>query len=365
MYIATEQKRKKEYLELLRVICIGLVLLNHLPGYKLYMISSGYKQMIYLFVAMLTRINVPVFFMISGALLLGRTEQFSVILKKRVPRYICVILVFSLFRYLAMYITVFIKGGSVDGYKVNNFIRATLSGSIDGSYWFLYSYLGMLFALPFLQRIAKTLEKRDIYVILVLHFFISTCIPIINFFLVAGGRERIAISADFNIPMATLREFFYPLIGYYIDQNVDINSKRKKVIISILALTTVIALCVPSYLTYQEGVTTGEYTQKYVMLLDYVLAINIFVAIKWISSRERTQLVQLINKLALAIGPLTFGIYLFDPILKVFIWNQYNTWAESQFPTLIVSLGWIVISMICGGVLTFGLKKIKIFQKLL
>ena len=65
-------KDKKPYFEYMRIVAIALVIFNHLPGYNLYTISTGYKQAIYMTITMITRINVPLFLMISGALLLGR-----------------------------------------------------------------------------------------------------------------------------------------------------------------------------------------------------------------------------------------------------------------------------------------------------
>ena len=73
---------KKVYFELIRIIAIGLVLFNHLSGYTLYQISSGPKQWVYMFFTMVTRINVPLFLMISGALLLRKDEEYPIVIKK-------------------------------------------------------------------------------------------------------------------------------------------------------------------------------------------------------------------------------------------------------------------------------------------
>ena len=77
---------KKIYFELMRVIAVGLVIFNHIDGYTLYQVSSGSAQWFYMFLTMITRINVPLFFMISGALLLRKQEEFPLVLKKRVKK---------------------------------------------------------------------------------------------------------------------------------------------------------------------------------------------------------------------------------------------------------------------------------------
>lgn len=121
--------------------------------------------------------------------------------------------------------------------------------------------------------------------------------------------------------------------------------------------------------TYYEAVKVGTYTQNYVQLFDYVTAIVVFLIVKAIAvvmtDKEYKQYkFQIIKKIEL-IGSLTFGIYLFDPILKVILYNRYEAIAEPMFPTLIVSLGWVMISMLCGGGITYIMKKIPGVRKLL
>lgn len=86
--MSLEGKNKKIYFEIMRIIACTLVLFNHLPGYMLFNKSSGLKQMGYMTLTMLTRINVPIFFMISGALLFGRSDDFISVQKKRTLRII-------------------------------------------------------------------------------------------------------------------------------------------------------------------------------------------------------------------------------------------------------------------------------------
>lgn len=182
---------KKIHLEVLRILAIFLVIFNHVPGYFLYQQNEGYKCYIYMFITMFTRINVPLFFMISGALLLAKTENFSTVIKHRVIKFGPILLIFTLlftaFRYLiepnysieAMDLTYRIfKGKVVHLY----------------SYWYLYAYLGLLFMLPFLQRIAKNLSRQDIFILMGFHFVFSSLLPMINDFLYSKDMYGIGIS---------------------------------------------------------------------------------------------------------------------------------------------------------------------------
>ena len=80
--------KKKTYIEFMRIIAIALVIFNHLPGYTMYQYADGNIQWIYMIITMITRINVPIFFMISGALLLNKQENFNIIIKECVKTFL-------------------------------------------------------------------------------------------------------------------------------------------------------------------------------------------------------------------------------------------------------------------------------------
>lgn len=87
--------RRNAYFDVLRVLAILLVVFNHLPGYLLYQTCSGLKAWAYMLLTMFTRINVPLFLMVSGALLLGKEESTSRLIKHRVSRIVAVTVLFS------------------------------------------------------------------------------------------------------------------------------------------------------------------------------------------------------------------------------------------------------------------------------
>lgn len=88
-------KERRVYIDFMRICAVFLVMFNHLPGYNLFQISEGYKTWIYTFLTMFTRINVPIFFMITGSLLLGRDEGIGEIFRKRISKMIMVLFLFG------------------------------------------------------------------------------------------------------------------------------------------------------------------------------------------------------------------------------------------------------------------------------
>lgn len=118
--------------------------------------------------------------------------------------------------------------------------------------------------------------------------------------------------------------------------------------------------------TYYEASNTGYYTQNYVQLFDYLTAIVAFLTIKALTViiTDKDHKIQAMKKIEF-MGSLTFGIYLFDPILQEILYHRYEMIVEPMLPTLIVSFGWVMISMLCGGVLTYIMKKLPGIRKLL
>lgn len=312
-------------------------------------------------ITMFTRINVPLFFMISGALLLGKEEHIGAVLK-RVLRIAIVILMID-----AIILTVAklnaMKQGWDYTYTLSRYLYGIFSNEFDGSapYWYLYAYMGFLFMLPFMQKIAKQMRKSEFILLVVLHFAFDSLIPLLNVGFSICNMKALQISSSFQVPLASIKAFFYPLIGYYLEYNIDVEKIRGKIVGLILA--GCVGIMLSNLCTYYEALKTGHYSQNYVQLFDYVAAIVTFLIIKYATVTMETpkSISQAIN----LVGGLTFGIYLFDPILKKVLYNRYQAIVDPMFPTIIVSFGWIILSMLLGGSLTYILKKIPGVRKLL
>lgn len=358
-------KNRHLYLDVMRIIAVFLVIFNHMPGYALYQTASGLKTWVYMFITMVTRINVPLFLMISGTLLLDREESYKTLLSKRASRFALVILIFELGLYLEYAIILFSTSGQWD-ISITKFITGMLKGSLEGtySYWYLYAYLGMILMLSFLRKICLKLSKQDFIFLLVLHFIMSSVLPMANCICSAVGVGGIVLSGNLAIPLATIKQCFYPIIGFYIDRNVDVDklSKKKMFILSFIAFVGILISC---GFTYYEGVHTG-FTQNYVQLFDYVTTICAFVLIKKICNRgihilQKPQ----IDRIITVLGSLTFGIYLIDPYLQVAMYSKFEGAMRTNFPVLVVSVAWCLVSMFIGGLITFVLKKVPVFRKLI
>lgn len=112
--------------------------------------------------------------------------------------------------------------------------------------------------------------------------------------------------------------------------------------------------------------TTGTFTENYVELFDYIIAISAYIIVKYfIVVICNKNILEKLSGIICLIGSLTFGMYLFDPFWKLIFYDGYEKRAEVLLPTLLVSFGWCIISMILSGILTYILRKLPLIKKLL
>ena len=358
--------RKKVYLEWMRVIAIFLVLFNHLPAYSLYITASGAVQGILMYMSMLARVNVPLFLMISGAVLLNRQEDFITVLKKRISRIFAALVLFSLGLFIGhtLYYTL-VKGMEYD-HSLRRFLYDLFSMKLEGagSYWYLFTFLGYLFALPYLQRIAQGFTRQDFMALAALRTLLGACLPILNLALTGRGFPAFGITGDFSVPLATIHFLFYPLAGSYLDR-LDIEKMSRRTLARIV-LGGAGALAISCLCTYIQAGRSGTFSQSYVQLFDYAAAIAAFLLIKRLTLVTFPQLCR--GKTARVIcfmGSVTFGIYLLDPYLKLIGWGPYSRLVSGFLPPLALSVSWCALSMLAGGAITWILKKLPVFRKLL
>lgn len=343
--------KRKTYLDALRIIAIFFVIFNHLNGYLLYQSRGGIKMWFYMFLTMVTRINVPLFFMISGALLLERNEDINAILHKRVARIFGALVIYSALCHLA----------KCRMFVWPQYLSGLILGNIDGSYWFLYAYLGMLFMLPYLRRVASGFNKQDFEYWVVLHFLLLSVVPIITYM----SNGMIYLNGNFQIPLVTGKAFFYLCIGYYLDKVFDIRTINWTAMVKLL-LVACGGIFFSSIFTYHEGISTGQFTQNFVQLFDYVTAIVVFLFVKFLFVNKHflERNVKMKNAICY-FGSLTFGVYLLDPILKCFIYLKMQSVLNTLLPEVMISVIWCLFSMVVGGAVTCGLKKLPVFRDIL
>lgn len=340
-------KKRKIHMDILRILAIILVIYNHTneKGYYLFSITENpLTYPFYMALSILCSIAVPLFFMISGALLLGREETLKTLYKKRVVRIILVILIFSFMQYV--YKTVWADWE----FSVGDFLKRVISSPIIVPYWYLYAYLAYVIMLPFLRSIVKTLKAENYIYLFILYIVVNGLGPILQFLL---GIDNI----NLTVPMLE-STIFFPLAGYYFENLLPEKCycKRNVALAIVSSIVSVIALCL---LTWYRGLLTGEMSEwgngLFITGLTIIPTFTIYVTVKWLCSLIEFN--AKVEKILTLLSSLTFGIYLLEERFREGMVNvdivlaPVIGWMPACFT-------WIFLVFVCSGVVTFLLKKI-------
>lgn len=344
-------ENRKTYLDWLRVIAVILMLYNHLPAHAL---AKETGQFLYVFPAVLTRMNVPLFLMVSGALLLGREEDIRTLLRKRVLRIAVVLAVALTGLYLLRTLHDSMLHGTPFVFSVSDVFYGLFSRKLavkdSGSYWYLYAYLGYLLMLPFLRGAARHMRRSHFILLTAIHAGLCTVLPLVNLALAGFGLQAVKLTDDFSVPLAAVRAMFYPLAGYWLDHGEDAAgmSRRRT---ALLACGAVCAAVAASLLYGSLG------DKKAMALTEWFLTMACFLLVKRIAVQraenrktERRPMIQ-------TLSGLVFGIYLLDSYWRLILFGAYYKVA-SVLPEMLSSLLWIPVTMAAGGAATWLLKKI-------
>ena len=171
-------------------------------------------------------------------------------------------------------------------------------------------------------------------------------------------------SLNLGLPLATTKQLFYPLIGYYLSR-VDLEEVRGKDV-AIMFSAAMAGIVISCLFTYHQGIRLG-YSQDFVQLFDWVSAIAVFMLFRlaFNSGFNLSARIPRSARVMTFLGPLTFGVYLFDPLLKRFLYPSLNRLLEPLLPTLLVSVCWCLASFALGALITWALKHIPVVKSIL
>ena len=193
-----DSNKRSQYLDLLRIMAIFMVLYNHHSVYNFFLIrgKDDWIGVFSMVLSILSKCGPPLFFMISGALLLGKEESFTHIFTHRILRFLIVMALctlWSCWRNLNVtdIVTVFTR-------KLN---------------WYLYAYLAFLLLLPLMRILARGMDGK------VRRWYILTCILLgaVNGCLVYAQQSFSVFS--YTAPLASAWgsagwHMIFPLLGY-------------------------------------------------------------------------------------------------------------------------------------------------------
>ena len=347
-------KSKKMHLEILRIICIFFVIFNHTaPGGYLGFVgeSNGFLYSLYLGFSVLCKIAVPVFFMISGALLLGRSEPLRVLLTKRVLRMVIVLLAFSVLHYLVLPPT--------PSRSIGGFFRTFYTSTATTSLWYLYVYIGFLLMLPFLRAMAVRLKEKDYVYLLVLHLLFTVTLTAVDAFVFTEGHNEyitLAIALESNI--------FYPLMGYYVE-NVMPKSRfnRKNYLLAGGAgIAAIILTCVVSVLYYGTRSSRME-SADYETCFGILLCVPVIALYYIFKGPFKMKHDGFMRRFVTQLGAAVFGVYLIEKFVRLLLGPVWRAMIPMT-GGFVAAIAIVLMTMVIGFAIICLLKNIPFVKKI-
>jgi len=198
-------------------------------------------------------IGVNLFIMISGYLLLDKTEETIVFFKKRILNILPLFLVFNI---------IYIYFGKIP-------IIPVLKGkAISAShFWYIYMILGLYLLTPWLQKVLKYAEKETLFVVF-LWFLCNILNPYLRYFNLA----EIPFS---NFPLTGFIGYY--ILGYFV-KKYDNKVKRTSfiLIIIIYALGFLLSFLSTKYVLAVTGKRVSDFFDKN-SLGTFIMTLSFFV----------------------------------------------------------------------------------------
>lgn len=351
-------QQHKTYLDILRVLAIFLVVYNHTPGYY-FPTSAEWSipaQWGILLLNQLVKMAVPLFLMVTGALMFHRDEGIYSLFKKRILRFTLVLFII----YTVQYSLICYKEGMFPNGR--NLCRIIFNREIINQFfasWFLYAYLGILLMLPILRSIAKSLSNNIFLYLLGIQITFCCIIPLL--YMIACGRyvSFCYINGwlpfhpeDIHKPYSAGYLIFYGMMGYYLEHRVSLTQWRKHKN-KLISLATLFLLAGVGCMEMAKLAQQTEQLHESVIYLTAFLPIPcavIYMELKRLCID--TTFSPVISKTISLIGAAVFTVMLTENIFRV----QWADWYHSMEPMIgRIPAALIYTSGICFAALVLGL----------
>lgn len=298
--------RHLTHLDFLRLFAIFFVIFNHTGGmfFMPTSLQSDAESCILYFSNQVCKTAVPLFFMISGALLLPREESYKQLFQKRILRFLGVLVFFWALQYLA---EALFRGAPLTFSRYLHLLYFHCNKADDiATDWFLYAYLAMLLLLPLLRPLARNMRNRDFLYLFGLQFTVMALVPTIVFLLSHEGSpsrlsEYLPFTPSFRDPSPFGGAFcaFFMLMGYFLEHRVKPELLRGQLLKKLTLLSLLCLLIGVAVMAYGRSLLADKHLPQATLFLTcflplpcatiYLLARAFFLRAQ-LSSRMKTVL---------------------------------------------------------------------------
>lgn len=338
--------------DIIRILAIFLVMYNHRETYIYFthVPYMGIQYILAIFGSALCKCGPPLFFMVSGALILRKKESFGQILKHRVLRIIIVMAAVS----------VFVKITTPDAGNLVKIFMTDLN-------WYLYAYIGYLLMLPFMRILVSnmSLSNMKLFILLsgIAYSVSGFFIPFANY-----SENFTGFLPIYNAGWASnCWNIIFPILGYILVQFIQREefAGEKKKIFGLLLLGTIASLVVCMCLmNYDIRVNGGQNLEMIRQHANFFPCCFVFFSLYHVFSGKQITTVK--SRILSEMSAATFGIFLIETH-SMYSQNIYEFIVQRLANTglYLCSIISIIVQLVLYFLIIFALRRIPLVKKVL
>ncbi len=242
------------------------------------------------------RSSVPLFFMVSGALLLPKEQELTVFLKKRFMRIIYPFLFWALI-HIVMNLIMKIKTHEVRTFNdaLEN-IGAKIASGVAFHYWYVFVIIGIYLFVPIIGKWARNSTRKELHYFLIL-WLTFTMLGLTSF---SEFRYFNQLTYFFTGPIG------YVVLGYYLTRFPIITKSTKTNLL--LSITLLLSWSITMFGSYWLSYSSGKSNQTlYWLFSPNVIAATICIFMLFHQNNIQNSI---INKALNWVSSYSYGIYL-------------------------------------------------------
>ena len=299
----TEIKTREIWVDFVRAIAAFMVVYIHAVGpwlsrYK----EVAYREWMFANVAdSVVRISVPLFFMISGYLLLRHPVSLTTFYKKRV---IHVVIPWIMWSIIYCLWNIYYGGARI---SVLQGVEAFLEGNIVFHFWFIYVLVGLYLLVPVLSWVVDKQDSQRILYFIGVWFLAASFIPLVNKIVSYAEGSEFKIQFDLSCFCGYSG---YLVIGLALGR-VRITKAVRLCAVALLAGGAAVTVLATAFLARMTG-SFSDYFNGYLTPNVIGMSVGSFVLFRELGGRVGNSVLG--SKIVSHLSAASFGIYLIHPM---------------------------------------------------
>ncbi len=291
-------QKRVAYFDVLNIAATFGVIMLHCNG-----IAHTYSETLAWYQALLVEVliywPVPIFFMLSGATLMGYRERYSTadFFKRRVFRTAIPFVIWSVISALVKKMNPFEMG-------IRVFIGKIFNIGIENVYWFFIPLFCVYLAMPVISLLKD--HRRVLWYMAGGTFLLSSLLPFLS--------DYVGLAWNRGLTMVTCGDYLmYVVLGYLLSTQ-ELSKNRRVIIYALGTFGAALRYVMTVLLSRRDGVINKEFF-SYKAYYAVFLAVAVFVWFKNSRIIEKLQQYPRVTAVIKTVSGCSFGIYLSHMII--------------------------------------------------